>query len=125
LSLSIVLARRFGIYGVAIGTLIPSLLVHLFLWPMLFSRILGLGGAKVVWGVWGPMFLTAVPFAIASYAVNVLFPPRNLLVFGLQTIALLPIFYLAVAAQFRVYVRNQVLPQVRSRVRSMFVTASR
>jgi len=125
LSLSIILAHRFGIYGVAIGTLIPSLFVHLFLWPMLFSRILGLGGAKVVWGVWGPMFLAAVPFAIASYAMNVLLPPSNLIVFFLQTFALLPLFYLAVAAMFRVYVRDQVLPQVRSRVRSIFVGATR
>jgi O-antigen/teichoic acid export membrane protein len=125
LSLSIILARRFGIYGVAIGTLIPSLFVHLFLWPMLFSRLLGLGGAKVVWGVWGPMFLSAVPFAIASYVMNILLPPRNLAVFFLQTIALLPLFYLSVAAMFRVYVRDQVLPQVRSRVRSIFVAATR
>jgi O-antigen/teichoic acid export membrane protein len=121
LSLSIILARRFGIYGVALGTLIPSLFVHLFLWPMLFSRLLDLGGPRVVWGVWGPMFLTAVPFAVASYAVNLMFPPRNLLVFLLQTLALLPIFFLAVAAVFRVYVRNQVLP----RVRALFLAETR
>ena len=121
LSLSIILARKFGIYGVAIGTLIPSLFVHLFVWPMLFSRFLDLGGPRVVWGVWGPMFLAAVPFAVASYAVNVMFPPHNLLVFLLQTLALLPIFLLAVAVVFRVYVRNQVLP----RVRSLFLAETR
>ncbi len=121
LSLSIILARKFGIYGVAIGTLIPSLLVHLVLWPVVFTRLLGLGGPRVVWGVWGPMFLTAVPFAIASHFVNVMFPPRNLLVFLLQTLALLPVFFLAVAAVFRVYVRNQVLP----RVRSLFLAETR
>ena len=32
---------------------------------------------------------------------------------------------IAVAAMFRVYVRDQVLPQVRSRVRSIFVAATR
>jgi O-antigen/teichoic acid export membrane protein len=121
LSLSIILARKFGIYGVAIGTLIPSLFVHLFVWPVLFSKFLDLGGPRVVWGVWGPMFLAAVPFAAASYAVNLMFPPRNLLVFLLQTLALLPIFLLAVAVVFRVYVRNQVLP----RVRSLFLAETR
>ena len=114
LTLSIILARKFGIYGVAIGTLIPSLFVHVCLWPVLFSRLLGLGGPRLVWGVWVPMFLAAVPFAIASYALNVLFPPRNLFVFFMQTLALLPIFFLSVAGVFRVYVRNQVLPRLRS-----------
>ena len=121
LSLSVILARKFGIYGVAVGTLIPSLLVHLVLWPVVFTRLLGLGGPRVVWGVWGPMFLTAVPFAIASHFVNVMFPPRNLLVFLFQTLALLPVFFLTVAAVFRVYVRNQVLP----RVRSLFLAETR
>jgi len=121
LVLSIVLALKFGIYGVAIGTLIPSLFVHTFIWPVFLSRVIGIGGPKVVWGVWGPMFLSAVPFAVVSYIVNGLYPPRNLFVFLLQTLALLPVFFLTVGMVFRVYVRDQVLP----RVRSMFLAATR
>jgi O-antigen/teichoic acid export membrane protein len=121
LLLSIVLARKFGIYGVAIGTLIPSLFVHVFVWPGFLSKILGLGGPRVVWGVWGPMFLSAVPFAVVSYAVNVLYPPRNLLIFLLQTLVLLPVFFLTVGTVFRGYVLNQVFP----RVRSLFLAETR
>jgi O-antigen/teichoic acid export membrane protein len=112
LTLSIILARKFGLYGVAIGTLVPSLFVHLFLWPTVISRAIGLGGPRVVWGVWGPMFLSAVPFAIASYAVNLVFPPRNLFIFLLQTVALLPVFFLTVAIIFRGYVRSQIVPRM-------------
>ena len=33
-ALSIILVRRIGIYGVAWGTTIPSVIVELFLWPI-------------------------------------------------------------------------------------------
>ncbi len=114
LTLSIILVRWFGIYGVAIGTLIPSLFIHIVLWPGYISKLVGLSYFEVIWNVWTPMFLAAVPFAIASYAVEVLFPAHKLYVFFLQTFALLPIFFLTVGLVFRTYVRNQIFPRVRS-----------
>lgn len=42
LALSIVLVRRFGILGVAIGTAVPLLLVKVFVQPVYVSRIVGL-----------------------------------------------------------------------------------
>jgi hypothetical protein len=64
--------------------------------------------------VWAPVFLCAVPFAIASYAVDVFFPPRNIVMFVLQTMALLPIFGIAVGLMFRDNVKRQILPAIRS-----------
>jgi O-antigen/teichoic acid export membrane protein len=114
LTLSIILVRRYGIYGVAIGTMIPSLIVQLALWPGYISKLVGLSMHKVVWQVWAPMFLSSIPFAIATYAVNVLYPARNLVIFFVQVIALLPVFYISIGLVFRTYIRSQIFPMVRS-----------
>jgi O-antigen/teichoic acid export membrane protein len=113
LTLSVLLARRFGLYGVAVGTLVPSLFVHLVLWPRYIPQLVKVSVSEVIWKVWGPVFLSAVPFAVASYAVDVLFPARNMTVFLLQTAGLLPIFLGAVAVVFRHHVKRQVLPKLR------------
>jgi O-antigen/teichoic acid export membrane protein len=114
LVLSIVLARTIGIYGVAIGTLVPSLVIHLVLWPRYVCRLVDVGFVQVFRDVWGPVFLCAVPFAGASYLVDVLFPVHHMISFVLQTILLLPVFGIAVGIVFRDNVKRQILPRVRS-----------
>ena len=101
LMLSIFLARKFGLYGVAIGTLVPSLAVHLIMWPHYVRRLVDVSFIQVFRNVWGPVFLCTVPFAAASYAVDILFPARNMMMFILQTMALLPIFGVAIGLMFR------------------------
>ena len=114
LALSIILVHWYGIYGVAIGTMVPSFIVHLVLWPNYISKLVGLSYSEVMGKVWAPVFLSSIPFAIATYAVNTRFPAHNLIVFFLQVIALLPIFFITIALVFRDYVRSQILPKVRS-----------
>ena len=114
LALSIVLGRRYGIYGVAIGTMVPSLIVHLALWPSYISKLVGLSYSEVVWKVWAPVYLSSIPFAIATYAVNVRFPAHNLTVFFLQVIAVLPIFFITIGLVFWSTIRSQIVPKVRS-----------
>ena len=114
LSLSVVLARWVGIYGVAIGTLVPTLVIHLIMWPRYVSKLVGVTWLEVYQNVWGPVLVCAVPFAAASYGVDVLFPARHMLTFVLQTVALLPIFGIAICVIFRDNVRRQILPKVRS-----------
>ena len=63
LALSIILVHWYGIYGVAIGTMVPSLVVHLVLWPGYISKLVGLSYSEVVWKVWAPVFLSSIPFA--------------------------------------------------------------
>jgi O-antigen/teichoic acid export membrane protein len=121
LALSIILVHWYGIYGVAIGTMIPSLIVHLVLWPRYISKLVGLSTFDVLWKVWAPMFLSSVPFALATYAVDVLFPARNQVIFFLQVIATLPILLITIGLVFRTYVRSQIVP----RVRSMFFAEAR
>ncbi len=114
LALSILLVHRYGIYGVAIGTMVPSLFVQVILWPRYISKLVGLSSFEVIGQIWGPMLLASIPFAIASYAINILAPAHSLAIFFLQVFATLPIFFLTVALVFRVYVRSQILPRVRS-----------
>lgn len=114
LTLSVVLARKFGLYGVAVGTLVPSLFIHLILWPRYVSRLVDVSYVQVFRNLWGPILLCAVPFAAASYVVDVLFPARTMVMFALQTIALLPLFGIAIGLMFRDNVKRQILPRVRS-----------
>jgi len=114
LALSVILVHWYGIYGVALGTMIPSLFVQLFFWPRYVSKLVGLSGFDVIWNVWTPMVLAGVPFAIASYAVDALLPTRSLTIFFLQVLAVLPVFFVTVALVFRHYVRQQVMPRVLS-----------
>lgn len=114
LTLSMVLAHFYGIYGVAVGTLVPSLFVHVVLWPRYVSELVGVTCFEVYWKVWAPMFLIALPFAIASYAVDVSFPAHNMAIFFLQTLALLPIFLISAGLVFKDSVRRHILPRVRT-----------
>jgi O-antigen/teichoic acid export membrane protein len=114
LTLSIVLARKIGIYGVAIGTLVPSLAVNLLLWPRYVSHLVGINFREVLLKVWGPVFLCAVPFAGASYVLNAFFPARNMIMFIFQTISLLPIFAVSVGWIFRNNLKRRILPQIKS-----------
>jgi O-antigen/teichoic acid export membrane protein len=114
LTLSVILARIYGIYGVAIGTLVPSLVINLILWPRYVSQLVGINYREVFLRVWGPIFLCAVPFAGISYAVNLYFPAHNMATFVLQTLGLLPVFLLTVGWLFREGVKRTVFPKIRT-----------
>jgi O-antigen/teichoic acid export membrane protein len=114
LILSIILVRRYGIYGVAIGTLVPSLIAQLVFWPRYISELVGLSSFDVVWRVWAPMFLAGVPFAIATYLVGAFYPAHTLIIFFLQVIATLPIFAVTIGLLFRSYVRGEIFPRIRA-----------
>jgi hypothetical protein len=94
--------------------MVPSLIVHLVLWPNYISKLVGLSYSEVVWKVWAPVYLSSIPFAIATYAVNARYPARHLTVFFLQIIAVLPIFFIAIGLVFRSTIRGQIIPKIRS-----------
>jgi O-antigen/teichoic acid export membrane protein len=112
--LSIILARKFGIYGVAIGTLIPSLAIQLIMWPIYISRLVPVTWLQVFLHVWGPVFLCVAPFAAASYVVDLLVPTHNMLTFMLQTVGLLPLFVVTVGVTFRRSIKRLIVPRVKS-----------
>jgi uncharacterized protein (TIGR04206 family) len=112
LTLSVILVHRFGILGVAVGTLIPSLVVHLFIWPRYVSRLLDVSAAQVIFRIWGVMFAAALPFAAASFLLERYWIPTSIASFFLQTVLILPVFAVCVFGVFREQVRNIALPRL-------------
>ncbi len=113
LALSVLLAKWYGIYGVAIGTMVPSLLIHLVFWPMYISKIVGVKGSEVILTIWAPMILASVPFASLTYLVERYYPAHNLPEFLLQVIAILPALLITIGFVHHKYVRSQVWPRLK------------
>jgi len=101
LGLSIFLVRRIGIYGVAWGTVIPSLIIEVLYWPPYICQLVGMRVSSYLWQTWGRTVLAAVPYAIACYFVERYWPVKNLAVFFLQIVLLLPLFPLVLALVYR------------------------
>jgi hypothetical protein len=57
---------------------------QLVMWPRYVSRLVDVSWLQVFRNVWGPVFLCAVPFAAASYGVEILFPVHHMVMFFLQ-----------------------------------------
>jgi O-antigen/teichoic acid export membrane protein len=101
LGLSIFLVRRIGIYGVAWGTTIPSLIIEMVYWPPYICHLVGMRVRSYLWQTWGRTVLAAVPYGVACYFVERYWPVRNLAVFFLQIAILLPLFPLVLALVYR------------------------
>ena len=114
LALSIILVQRLGIYGVAIGTPLPSLFVQIVLWPRYVYQLVGVRMSEILIKVWGPVCLAALPFIVASLAIDRVMPTHKMLDFLLQTVASLPISPIGMAIVFREELRTYVLPRVKS-----------
>ena len=89
--LSLVLVQSMGLDGVALGTAIPSLLVSILVIPWYVRRILGISAWHTWLEFWVRPLLAMVPFMLASYAVERLWPAGSLLEFFLQVAAILPV----------------------------------
>jgi O-antigen/teichoic acid export membrane protein len=115
LTLSALLIKPFGIYGVAIGTLIPSLFFQLIVFPNYLSELLHVSAMRAITRAWGPVFLAAVPFGLASWMLRE-YPAAHLLGFFAQTAAILPLFFIALALIFHRKVTSDILPLVSSQL---------
>jgi O-antigen/teichoic acid export membrane protein len=91
LALSIFLVRRMGVVGVAWGTVIPSLISTLVLWPWYIRRALGIHPLTYVMSSWLRPLLAIVPFALGTYAIEHYWGARNLFVFFSQVALVLPL----------------------------------
>jgi O-antigen/teichoic acid export membrane protein len=114
LTLSVILAIKMGIYGVAIGTLVPSLVIHLVFWPRYVPSLVNITTTQVYRDVWAPVYLCAVPYALASYLVDRFFPTHSMAFFLVQTVALIPILACTLGLVFHNQIKLQVVPRLRS-----------
>lgn len=115
LVLSMLLVRRLGIVGVAVGTLVPSLISQLILFPRLLPELVHIRAWQGVTRAWAPIFLAVLPFAAGTWMLRA-YPPGHIAVFFLQTAALLPLFFIPLAVIFRRKFLDDILPLVYSKV---------
>jgi O-antigen/teichoic acid export membrane protein len=100
LTLSVVLVQRLGIYGVAWGTVIPSLVTNLVLWPRYVTGLLQLRVWHYLIQAWLRPALATVPFALACFWTDRVWHASNLAQLAVQIAALLPVFAVSVAGCF-------------------------
>jgi O-antigen/teichoic acid export membrane protein len=101
LTLSVILVRKIGIYGVAWGTAIPSIIIEVFLWPRYVCELVAMPVRTYLWQSWFRTALAMVPFGVACPLVERFWPAHNLAIFFLQITVLLPLVPLSLALIFR------------------------
>jgi O-antigen/teichoic acid export membrane protein len=100
LVLSIILARRIGISGVAWGTAVPSLFISLFFFPQFASHLVGLRVGTYLRKSWVPPFLGVIPFALACFVTDRYWHAATLVHYLIQLAAIFPIYILGIAFFF-------------------------
>lgn len=114
-ALSVFLARRIGVVGVAWGTAIPSLFFSLFLRPQYVCRLVDLPLRTFVWQSCLRPTLAALPYAAACYACERWWTVEHMSSFLLQIAVALPMYATGVALVFRREIQSTVLPRLRRR----------
>jgi O-antigen/teichoic acid export membrane protein len=90
LTLSILLLKRMGVLGVAVGTLIPSLATSLLFWPWYVRRMVKIAPLTYITNAWLRPAIALVPFGLASYVTDRFWHASNLLLFFSQVALCLP-----------------------------------
>ena len=99
-TITLVLCRWFGAYGVAWGTSLAVSLVTLAFWPRYIQKTLEIPVFTYLTVGWGKATLSAIPYGIVCYFADRLWHPRSLLVFFLQIIITLPIYAVSLSLIF-------------------------
>ncbi len=108
LSLSLILAKTIGIYGVAWGTSITMLIIHPVFWPVYVRKVLEVPIRTFLWEGWGKIILCSVPYAIACAITDRYWHPASMLTFFAEILAILPLYALGVVLVFRDEARGMV-----------------
>jgi O-antigen/teichoic acid export membrane protein len=106
LSLTVVLVKMIGIYGVAWGTSIAMAFVHLVFYPRYVSKVLDIPVRTFLWQGWMKITLCSIPFAIVCIVTDRYWQANNIASFFAQIIVTLPVYAICVAAVFRSEVRG-------------------
>jgi O-antigen/teichoic acid export membrane protein len=106
--LSIVLAQRVGLTGVAWAMTLPSLVTNGVIWPMYICRVLELPLRHYLWEAWGRTALALVPFAAVNVLAEYYWAAETLAGFFLQMLLLLPAILLGFVVVFWADVRQQI-----------------
>ena len=104
-TITLVLCKRFGAYGVAWGTSIAVSLVTLAFWPRYIQKTLDIPIPTYLSLGWGKAALSAVPYGFVCYLADRIWHPRSLIVFFLQILVTLPIYAISLCVVFPADVR--------------------
>jgi O-antigen/teichoic acid export membrane protein len=100
LTLSIYLVRKIGIDGVAWGTVLPSLVSQIVLWPRYLSKLLNLTVWSYFLECWIRPALATAPFCLACLWIDHHWGVYSLVRFFLQIAAVLPLVPLGITLFF-------------------------
>ena len=98
IALSVVLVKTLGIIGVAIGGLIPHVVLVLVLLPLILRKYIHVSFFELMRGIFVRPLLGAIPFALAVYWTYDMLPPESLVGFFARIAMLLPIYAMTVYA---------------------------
>lgn len=100
LTLSVYLVRKVGMIGVAWGTVLPSLISQMVLWPRYLSKILGITVRRYFWHGWIRPALATAPFGLACFWIENHWVAPNMAMFLVQIAAVLPLAPIGIALFF-------------------------
>jgi len=100
LTLSIYLVRKIGMDGVAWGTVLPSLVSQIVLWPRYLSKLLDLAVWSYFRECWIRTALAIAPFCLACFCMDRYWVVTSMVGFFLQIAAVLPLIPLGIALCF-------------------------
>lgn len=106
LTLSVILVKTVGIYGVAWGTSIAMAFVHLVFWPKYVRKVLDVPVRTLLWEGWTRITLCSIPYAIVCAVTDKYWHAGNLITFFVQITAILPVYVICVLVVFRSEVRS-------------------
>jgi len=106
LTLSVILVKTVGIYGVAWGTSIAMAAVHLIFWPTYVRKVLDVPVRTFLWEGWTRITLCSIPYAIVCAVTDKYWHAGNLITFLVQIVVILPVYVICVSVVFRSEVRN-------------------
>ena len=98
IALSLALARPLGVVGVAIGTLIPALIVSFLLVPRQMQQVIGVPARDYIVNAVVLPTVSALPFAAGTILLERYFPSTSVLMFFVQVAAALPLAFIGAYA---------------------------
>ena len=108
LALSIVLIRWAGLYGVAIGTVIPNLVINLFLWPPFICRLVQTQLSRHMLQNWIKPMLLSVPYGYLCFWTDRHWSPQSVYSLFLQIATILPVYLVFIGIGFHGEIRELI-----------------
>jgi O-antigen/teichoic acid export membrane protein len=113
LALSIILAKKIGLIGVAVGTVIPHMISTMIVVPIYTLRVVRLSVRQYIVSAYGGPLLCGLPTALLAYAFSVLVHRPSVGIFAGEALALggtfmILVYFISLTGTQREYVNSSV-----------------